>query len=132
MTDADAVFNTSRFAKPVRVSPEGTVTETPSNGAGSLLAEAARIVEGARNQQHGDKERSFVAIAGLWGAYLQHRRNPDGPLRAQDVAVMMSLMKVMRSEWGTPIRDHFVDMAGYAGIAGELALDAVKGGIPEG
>ena len=135
-TTADAVFANSRFMKPVRVSPEGTVSETPDNGAGSILAEAARIVEGARNQQHGDKERSFIAIANIWNAFLENRRKPahaEGlDIRARDVAVMMALMKIMRAEWGAPIRDHFVDFAGYGGIAGELALEAIKGGVPEG
>jgi hypothetical protein len=88
----------------------------------SILAEAASIVEGVRNQQHGHKERSFVAIAAMWSAYLAARQEPAGPIRSHDVAQMMVLMKGCRAEWGTPIRDHYVDMAGYAGIAGELAL----------
>lgn len=88
----------------------------------SILKEAAAIVEGVRNQQHGHKERSFVAIAGLWTAYLRFRQDPNGPIRPHDVAQMMVLMKQQRAEWGTPVRDHFVDAAGYSGIAGELSL----------
>jgi hypothetical protein len=125
-------FAGSVFTPGLRAGADNTVTPTPENGAGSILAEAARIVEGARNQQHGDKERSFIAIAGVWDAYLRHRRDPTGAIRAQDVAHMMSLMKKMRAEWGTPIRDHFVDDAGYTGIAGEITIGALKGGTPEG
>lgn len=125
------------FVRPqTRVDSEGKVSEAPVNGAGSILSEAAAIVEGSRNQQHGEKERSFAAIANLWDAYLDNRK-PPGPgaslgIRPRDVAVMMVLMKVMRAEWGMPIRDHYVDMAGYAGIAGELSFGVFRGGTPEG
>lgn len=113
------------FARPqTRVAVDGSVSAAPKQGAGSILSEAASIVEGSRNQQHGEKERSFFAIARMWDAYLSARKDPSSPIRAQDVAHMMSLMKKMRSEWGTPIRDHFVDDAGYSAIAGEIALAA--------
>jgi hypothetical protein len=121
------------FDRPqVRVASDNTVTAAPPHGAGSILSEAAQIVEGSRNQQHGDKERSFHAIARMWSAYLQSRKNPEGAIRPQDVAHMMSLMKKMRSEWGAPMRDHFVDDAGYTGIAGEIAIAQMRGGMPEG
>lgn len=90
--------------------------------AGSILTEAAGIVEGVRNAQHGHKERSFAAIARMWTAYLRSRQGAFADIRPEDVAQMMVLMKQMRAEWGTPMRDHFVDAAGYSGIAGELAL----------
>jgi len=88
--------------------------------AHSILTEAANIVAGARNTTHGDKERSFDAIARVWTAYLRARKNPEGPIRPHDVAAMMVAMKFCRAEWGEPVRDHAVDAAGYAAIAGEL------------
>ena len=94
---------------------------TPSGAiASAMLAEAAEIVGGARNATHGDKERSFVAIAGLWNAYLDGRKAP-GPISPRDVAACMVLLKLARSVQGTPDYDHFLDAAGYAAIAGELA-----------
>lgn len=87
-----------------------------------ILNEAAAIVAGDRNATHGDKERSFVAIAAVWTAYLAARREPCGPIRPADVAHMMVCLKQQRAEWGTPTRDHFVDQCGYAAIAGELML----------
>lgn len=84
----------------------------------SILREAADIVGGARNATHGDKERSFQAIAGLWNAYLDARKE-GGPISARDVAWMMTMLKAARSVQGKPVRDHFVDGAGYAAIAGE-------------
>lgn len=87
-----------------------------------MLSEASVIVNGARQTTHGDKERSFEAIATLWNAFLSIRADPTGPIRASDVAQMMSLLKKARVEQGAPLRDHFVDDAGYAAIAGEIFL----------
>lgn len=88
--------------------------------AGDMLREAADAVDGDRNSTHGDKERSFHAIAQDWTAYLATRKDPAGPIRPRDVAHMMNRLKQQRAEWGTAVRDHFVDAAGYAAIAGEL------------
>jgi hypothetical protein len=96
-------------------------TETASGSfAHSVLAEAAGIVQGARNATHGDKERSFQAIADLWNAYMTNRKT-GGVITPRDVAAFMVLLKLGRSIQGTAVRDHFVDAAGYAAIAGELA-----------
>ncbi len=93
---------------------------THGSVAGSILSEAAGIVGGARNTTHGDKERSFQVIADLWNAYIDGRKTP-GPITPFDVAQFMVLLKIGRSIQGQPVRDHFVDAAGYSGIAGELA-----------
>ena len=101
-----------------------TMSEQAPSGAlaAGLLREAADIVEGARNATHGEKERSFAAIASLWNAYLDNRRGgPRHGVSPHDVAVLMALMKIGRSEQGQAIRDHYVDAAGYLAIAGELA-----------
>lgn len=88
--------------------------------AGSILREAANAVDGDRNNTHGDKERSFEAIAADWTTYLATRKEPHGPVRSHDVAHMMVRMKQQRAEWGSPVRDQFMDAAGYSAIAGEL------------
>ena len=103
--------------------PDVSIVETSAASgtvAHSILTEAAGIVQGARNATHGDKERSFGVIAGLWNAYLDGRKAP-GPITGQDVAACMVLLKLARSVQGTAARDHFVDAAGYAAIAGELS-----------
>lgn len=91
-----------------------------ATGAAAILTEAAGIVAGARNTTHGEKERSFQVIADLWNAYLLGRKT-QGPITPFDVAQFMVLLKIGRSIQGKPARDHFVDAAGYSGIAGELA-----------
>lgn len=104
-------------------SPDTLVWQTLGAGtrAGQLLRTAAGIVDGVRNVTHGDKERSFQAIAVVWNAHLDSR--PLGravPITAADVVAMMVLMKFKRSEQGQHIEDHGVDAAGYAAIWGEL------------
>ena len=95
---------------------------TSGDLSSSILTEAAGIVAGDRNSTHGEKKRSFMAIAKVWTTYLASRRLPVGPIRPVDVAHMMVLLKQQRAEWGTAVRDHFVDSAGYSAIAGELML----------
>lgn len=92
--------------------------------AGEILRQAADIVDGPRNAQHGDKERSFECIAEGWAWYISHMNKN---MTAKDVANLMVLLKVARSLYGEPITDHFLDMAGYAAIAGELAEVEEKG-----
>lgn len=100
--------------------------------AATLLTEAAQIVAGPRNTTHGDKERSFAVIAEFWNCYLAGRaRGADQRIREVDVAQMMVLMKIARSIQGEPIRDHFVDQAGYSAIAAELwASSEVSSPLP--
>lgn len=104
---------------------------TSGETASSVLLEAADIVRGARNATHGDKERSFLAIAWLWNAYLESRPLPGEEIRAFDVAQMMVLMKMARANQGQAIRDHFVDQAGYSAIAAELSLSLSVAEAPE-
>ena len=40
---------------------------------------------------------------------------------------MMILLKIARTKSRTAVKDHYVDMAGYAAIAGEIVL----GGHPD-
>lgn len=90
--------------------------------ASGILSEASGIVNGVRSDTHGPVERAFQSIAVMWDAYLCARRGgKSAQVLDQDVAHMMVLLKMMRSQTGQPLRDHWVDMGGYAGIAGELA-----------
>lgn len=95
------------------------VPASDGDTAGSILREAADIVEGGRSQTHGSKERSFEVIAAYWTLFMSVRQNP-GPLSGAEVAEMMVLLKMARAQCGDPVRDHFVGQAGYAGVAGEL------------
>lgn len=79
----------------------------------SVALEAHDIVNGQRLIDYGPCEASLVKIANMWSIYLDHG------VTAQDVAMMMVLLKVCRySEGGT--WDSLVDIAGYADCAGQI------------
>jgi len=82
--------------------------------AGDVCGHAAELVGGDRAKQHGDKATNHQNIANLWTAYL------GTPVTADQVAIMMVLLKVARTKTGAVNRDDFVDMAGYAGVAAEI------------
>ena len=83
----------------------------------SVCQEAANLVGGDRARTHGDKTENHSNIALLWSAYL------GVPITAAQAAIMMVLLKVARTKAGSLNRDDFVDMAGYAGVAGEVSAE---------
>ena len=84
-----------------------------------ILREAERIVYGDREDEYGSPAVNLQATADLWSAYLERQLN--APIKPYDVALMMVLLKVSRAKnGGQTSMDHFVDIAGYAAIAGEL------------
>lgn len=89
--------------------------DTENFSAVAICERAAELVGGDRAQQHGDKKENHQNIADLWSAFLNTK------ITAQQVALMMVLLKVARTKSGSLNRDDFVDMAGYSGIAAEIA-----------
>jgi len=84
-----------------------------------ILDTAAAIITHDREQEYGAPDKSFSTIAMLWTSYLGTQINPH------DVAMMMMLLKVSRAKNGVPKEDTYIDLAGYAALAGEIAtLDA--------
>lgn len=80
-----------------------------------ILDKAKECVCGQREQDYGKPEDNFATIAAFWSAYK------DTEFSAEDVAVMMALMKIARIKTGTSTDDCFVDLAGYAACGGEIA-----------
>ena len=80
-----------------------------------ILDRAKAIVTGEREKQYGKPEDNFAIIAELWGTYTGYKFSPV------DVAMMMALLKVARIKTGVGTVDSFVDLAGYAACAGEIA-----------
>jgi len=88
-----------------------------------ILVNAMRCVNGDREQQYGNPENNFMTIARFWTAYLNASGAGDGAsvtIRCQDVAAMMSLVKIARIATGAQKDDNWVDLAGYAACGGEL------------
>jgi predicted acylesterase/phospholipase RssA len=88
--------------------------------ATEIAAAAAALMGGDRERTHGSKMRNHANIAALWNAYLSIRRDPASPLSAGDVAHMMALLKMARSQLGAVNIDDFTDGAAYFCIAGEI------------
>ena len=86
-----------------------------------ILAEAERCVCTDREQQYGAPESNFSLIARLWREYL----DTDNPITAHDVAMMMALLKIARIATGKPKTDNYIDLAGYAACAGEIAMEGL-------
>lgn len=85
----------------------------------TILDSAEKCVCRDRQDTHGRPEDSFGAIADLWTAYLGTGQEID-PV---DVANMMVLLKIARAKENPKHQDNWVDMAGYAACAGEIAAD---------
>ena len=92
--------------------------ETPTTRK-TILDAAEKCVCQDRQDTHGRPEDSFCAIADLWTAYLGTGQEID-PV---DVANMMVLLKIARAKENPKHQDNWVDMAGYAACAGEIAAD---------
>lgn len=84
-----------------------------------------------RERQYGKLEDNFATIADLWGNYLMaayptrffrvgNREFFPCFITGKDVAVMMALLKIARIATGKSV-DSYVDLAGYAACAGEIA-----------
>ena len=86
-----------------------------------ILAEASKIVSRERKLSHGDAFNNHAEIAEYWNIYLDKKLRPMANITADDVALMMILLKISRNNQGKKINmDNFVDIAGYAAIAGEI------------
>ena len=98
-----------------------------------ILKKANECVTGSRQQDYGSAERNFELIANLWSTYL------DTDISAVDVAMMMSMLKIARIKSGRLHEDNFIDLAGYAACAGEIAhretdsprLERIKKSVPD-
>jgi predicted NUDIX family NTP pyrophosphohydrolase len=77
-----------------------------------ILREAAKAVDGDRQDAYGNPEDNLGRIARLWAAFL----NID--ISTTDVASMMILLKIAR-ETNMHRYDNWVDIAGYAACGAE-------------
>jgi hypothetical protein len=85
----------------------------------SVLAEADRLVDGARQKDYGHPLDNYDRVSSLWYSYLVGKYGGESiigsVLGAEDVAQMMILLKIGRLMAGYH-RDSLVDIGGYAKV----------------
>ncbi len=83
--------------------------------ADELLQSAGDTIK-ARKATHGDVKDYLRRTGMLLSAYLEI------PIHDYQVAVIMQLVKISRTQESPYMLDHWLDLLGYGAIAGELAL----------
>ena len=92
------------------------------DGRKKILADAERCVCTDRNLLYGEPEDSFRVITAFWREYLTTHCMRDGKLELEEIDAknMMLLFKMARITTAKKkSRDSYVDICGYAAIAGE-------------
>lgn len=79
-----------------------------------ILDTAKEYVTKDRADTHGDAESNFGLIACYWSAHL------DAGIGPEDVAIMMTLMKLARAKANPGHADNWVDGCGYLALGGEI------------
>lgn len=80
----------------------------------TVAVDAINLVEGDRNDSYGPPEENLGRIAGMWSSFL------GCEITAEDVALMMVLVKISRSRAGYS-RDTAVDGVAYFLIHDSMA-----------
>jgi hypothetical protein len=88
-----------------------------------LLQRGMELTGGDRNKTYGPPWANLTTHAVLWEAYLEAKFNLDIKLTAEDVAHMMTLVKMTRTFHGSYHADNYLDGAVYQAIAGECRLE---------
>ena len=84
-----------------------------------ILARAAEVTGGERQDSYGPVKMNLQRIADLWTAYL----DCGVKLSPEAVAWMMVLLKMARSRADGYHEDNYIDAAAYSAIAGECRID---------
>lgn len=82
----------------------------------AILERAIGLITGDREEDYGEAHKNFSDIAALWSVVL------DVDVRPWQVAACMSQLKLARATKTSTHVDSWTDMAGYVGLAAELAL----------
>ncbi len=84
-----------------------------------ILQEAEKCVCTDRNDQYGSPENNFALIAKYWNLYL----GEPYKVTAENVGMMLALMKVARIQTGKFKMDSWIDACGYMAISGEISQE---------
>lgn len=104
----------------VETRDEGVEFSVPPRAA--TLDEARALITGDRNKSYGSPVQNFTNTADLWNVQFGHMFKEGERFTASHVAQAMILLKMARMIAGSK-RDHWVDVAGYAGCGSECESD---------
>lgn len=89
-----------------------------------ILAEASRIITKDRNDQYGEPEHLFEAVAMIWrGMDMARGDRPRGP---GDVGLYLAGLKLARASANPTHVDSFIDGAGYFACSGGITAGCVE------
>ena len=97
-----------------------------------ILEKTKKLVSTDREDKHGDKVVNHENIARLWSGYIQNKTKLNINILPEDVANMMALLKIARTQAGHHNIDDYVDACGYSAIAGEIAEKRTELSTPLG
>jgi hypothetical protein len=81
----------------------------------SILVEAERLIR-EREAKYGEVTESFERIAAAFNALAPR----PFCLGAEDVALLLVCMKLVRRSYSPENRDHLLDAAGYLGLLADI------------
>ena len=85
-----------------------------------ILKKTEKLVSTDRANKHGDKVENHENIARLWTSYMQNKFKLNLIILPEDVANLMSLLKIARTQAGNFNLDDYIDACGYLAISGEI------------
>ena len=85
----------------------------------AVLQKASELITGDRDKEYGDAFTNFNDIAQGWSLILKKQ------VTREDVALCMAWVKMARLAKNPNHQDSWIDIAGYAGLGGEIgSMDA--------
>jgi hypothetical protein len=92
----------------------------------NILLTAKKLVSEDREKQNGNKVINHENIARYWTTFLQNKFKLNLVILPEDVANLMALLKIARTQAGEHNEDDYVDACGYVAIAAEIASNRKK------
>ena len=97
-----------------------------------ILEQTKKLVSTDREDKHGDKVQNHSNIARLWSSYITNKTQLNINILPEDVANLMALLKIARTQAGQHNIDDYIDACGYSAIAGEIAEKRTELSTPLG
>jgi hypothetical protein len=104
------------MARTTKTSPTNTARAEQAQ-VDSILHHAHNLINGPRKNAYGSAAAEFSRVADYWTTHLYGSgKLLAGNLTAEDVAVMMTLLKIARMGHDPKNWDSLIDAAGYIGL----------------